>query len=322
MKHPLVSVLINNYNYGNYLRQAIDSVLSQNYSKLEIVVVDDGSDDNSIDVLSSYSAEEVKAVLKENSGQASAFNAGFLAATGDLILLLDADDYFYPEKVSEIVSLFEKNSELGWIFHQLEYVNAKDEKIHVTSEPSLRIEKSQLIDVRQALTKGKRLNYTIPCGLCFRRKCIESILPMPESRGVTISDNYIKYAALSLFPGLILARKLAIQRIHNRNNYTFRSNNQKLQAEINVKTGYYLRKMFPQLKNLGNKLFARGCGEMIANGSSLYLIQMVEFKSFLSQSSVLVLTLLLFKSFLHVLLLEYKKVVAHVKSIARNKYAQ
>ena len=92
---PLVSVVINNYNYARYLAQAIDSALGQTYPGTEVVVVDDGSSDGSRDVIAAYGTRVVP-VLKENGGQASAFNAGFAASRGDVVLFLDADDCLLP----------------------------------------------------------------------------------------------------------------------------------------------------------------------------------------------------------------------------------
>ena len=95
-KSPLVSILINNYNYAQYLSQAIDSALGQTYTNTEIIVVDDGSTDNSREIINSY-GNQIISVLKENGGQASAINAGFAASKGDIICLLDADDIFLPD---------------------------------------------------------------------------------------------------------------------------------------------------------------------------------------------------------------------------------
>ena len=102
-RQPLVSVLINNYNYGRFLRDAIDSALDQTYPRLEVIVVDDGSTDDSRQIIASY-GDRVVPVLKENGGQASAFNAGFAACRGELLFFLDADDCFYRDKVSRILS--------------------------------------------------------------------------------------------------------------------------------------------------------------------------------------------------------------------------
>ena len=108
---PLVSILINNYNYGRFLTEAIDSAIAQTYSHIEIIVVDDGSTDNSHDIIASYGTKIVP-IIKQNGGQASAFNTGFAASHGDIICFLDADDLFLPHKVTEIVKIL--TADLDW----------------------------------------------------------------------------------------------------------------------------------------------------------------------------------------------------------------
>ena len=103
MERLRASVIINNYNYARFLRAAIDSALSQTYQNCEVVVVDDGSTDNSRDVIESYD-RRVKAVYKCNGGQGSALNAGFEASSGDLIIFLDADDVLLPCAVETVAA--------------------------------------------------------------------------------------------------------------------------------------------------------------------------------------------------------------------------
>jgi len=100
---PLVSVLINNFNYGRFLSDAIDSALGQSYSNTEIIVVDDGSTDGSRDVIRGY-GNRIISLFKPNGGQASAFNSAFAASKGEWILFLDSDDYFAPPKEETIRS--------------------------------------------------------------------------------------------------------------------------------------------------------------------------------------------------------------------------
>ena len=87
----LVSIIINNYNYARFLRAAIDSALGQSYASIEVLVVDDGSTDQSRAIIDSY-GDRVKSILKKNGGQASALNAGFAQCQGDIVIFLDADD--------------------------------------------------------------------------------------------------------------------------------------------------------------------------------------------------------------------------------------
>src|SRR4029078_7561808 len=84
---PLVSIIINNYNYAPYLAAAIDSALAQDYGKSELIVVDDGSTDCSQGIIASYGSQ-LTAIYKQNGGQASALNVGFAASCGEIIIFL------------------------------------------------------------------------------------------------------------------------------------------------------------------------------------------------------------------------------------------
>ena len=105
----LISIIINNYNYGRFLAAAIDSALHQTYANTEVIVVDDGSTDDSKKIIAGY-GNRIRPVLKTNGGQASAFNAGFAASTGDIICMLDSDALFYPNKAQILADLKDKGS--------------------------------------------------------------------------------------------------------------------------------------------------------------------------------------------------------------------
>ena len=83
----LVSVIVNNYNYGSYLSEAIDSALNQTYPNVEVIVVDDGSTDNSREIIAGY-GNRIVSILKENGGQGTCFNAGFERSSGDVVVFL------------------------------------------------------------------------------------------------------------------------------------------------------------------------------------------------------------------------------------------
>lgn len=108
----LVSVIIPNYNYAEYLRQSIDSVLNQDYQAIEIIVVDDGSTDGSIEILRSYGTQ-IKVVEIANSGAPTARNFGLMNAHGYYIAYLDADDFWVKNKISsQVKRLLETQTEL------------------------------------------------------------------------------------------------------------------------------------------------------------------------------------------------------------------
>lgn len=256
---PLVSIIINNYNYGRFLREAIDSALNQTYPYTEVIVVDDGSTDNSREIIASL-GNRIVPVLKENGGQASAFNAGFAASRGDIICFLDSDDIFMPEKVAEVVDVFGYQQDAGWCFHPLKLVDANTKSLFKSSQKGSLCE----CDLRPHIQRGKvrgKLPFSVPAtsGLCLKRFVLQLILPMPEAIKIT-SDNYLKYTALALSKGFALVNELALQRIHGDNAYSFRSDKQQLMAGIHILTAYWMRIKFPSLFRFTNNLFATGIG--------------------------------------------------------------
>jgi glycosyltransferase involved in cell wall biosynthesis len=96
---PLVSAIIPNYNYARYVGEAVESALAQTYPNIEVIVVDDGSTDNSLEVLERYQGR-IKLIQQKNSGVCVARNRGVEESTGEYIAFLDADDVWLPEKLS------------------------------------------------------------------------------------------------------------------------------------------------------------------------------------------------------------------------------
>jgi glycosyltransferase involved in cell wall biosynthesis len=114
MNQYLVSVIIPNYNNGLYLSAAIESALAQTYQNIEIIVIDDGSADNSIEVLESYK-DKIIWFGQPNSGVSKARNSGVSKSSGELIAFLDADDLWLPEKIEKQVKVFVENEDIGLV---------------------------------------------------------------------------------------------------------------------------------------------------------------------------------------------------------------
>ena len=119
---PLVSAVIPAYNYAQFVCRAVDSVLSQTYPQLECVVVDDGSTDNTLEVLTPY-GDRIRVVSKKNGGLAAARNTGVENSRGEYVAFLDADDWWHPEKIAKQVALAEQRPELGAIGTSWEVVD-------------------------------------------------------------------------------------------------------------------------------------------------------------------------------------------------------
>lgn len=255
----LVSIVINNYNYERFLQEAIDSALNQTYPNIEVIVVDDGSTDNSREIIASYK-EQIIPVLKENGGQASAFKAGFTASKGDIVCFLDADDIFLPNKVSKIVDVFGYSEDIGWCFHRVMRFDTKNgESLGLIPNETT----SRECDFRAALKSGNFSFKTPPTsGLCFKRSLLQLIFPFMEVIAPVCADQQLRIAALTLSKGFFLDENLASLRIHDHNAYSFRSNKKHIQmrARLNTLTARWMSTNFPDITKYSNKLFAKGVG--------------------------------------------------------------
>ncbi|MCU0550661.1 MAG: glycosyltransferase [Leptolyngbya sp. Prado105] len=253
---PLVSILINNYNYARFLQQAIDSALDQTYDQCEVIVVDDGSTDDSRGVIERY-GDRIVPVFKQNGGQSSAFNAGFNASQGEIICFLDADDYWFPDKVSQVVQHFQSYPNAGWLFHRLQR----------TDSAAMREQTGWVeLDFRASILKGQPSRIALPAtsALNFRREVLQQILPMPEPLRIS-ADNFLRLAAIHLAPGLLLEAQLAVHRIHGKNAFESRKDTTYLHAEVNIQTSYYLRERFPEIKAFTDQLFSHSLGQVFGS---------------------------------------------------------
>lgn len=108
---PLISVIIPNHNYARFLNKAITSVQCQTYPNLEIIVINNGSTDDSLQTLRKYGSQ-IRLIDQDNLGQAGARNSGLKVARGDLIAFLDADDFWQEDKLEKQIKLISSNCEL------------------------------------------------------------------------------------------------------------------------------------------------------------------------------------------------------------------
>ncbi len=308
---PLVSILINNYNYGQFLSTAIDSVLDQAYKNIEIIVVDDGSTDNSREIINSY-GEKIIAVLKKNGGQASAFNAGFVKSKGNIICFLDADDLFFPNKISEVVKAFATYQKSGWCFHPVKIFN-KTEKYNLNNnrmpEDSSYLSEYNLCHKMQQGKLGNPLPFSIPAtsGMCFSRYLIEKLLPMPEAEKIILNDSYLKFAAMGISQGIALDMELAGQRIHDSNAFTLKKNDEQL-INIYINTAYWLKRNFPSLSIFADNLLTQGIGRYWHSRKKKVLNEQLikEYLSIMSNSARIRVYLKSFYVFLKIFV-NYKK---------------
>jgi glycosyltransferase involved in cell wall biosynthesis len=177
---PLFSVIVTNYNYARYLAQCIESALSQDYPKVEIIVVDDGSQDHSRAVIESF-GDRVKPVFKANGGTISSLNSGWRQAHGDMILILDADDFLLPGALSVHAKALSDDG----VIRSQGYQSIVDESGHPTGRyyPSRRPQDSGLREI--VLNFGPSGYFsTATSGNAWSRGFIDQVFPLPEKRTI------------------------------------------------------------------------------------------------------------------------------------------
>jgi glycosyltransferase involved in cell wall biosynthesis len=126
---PLVSVVIPTYNLAQYIVETVESVLMQTYPNMEVIVIDDGSKDNTDEVLAPYMSQIIY-VYQENRGIAKSYNRGIEMAQGEYICFLEADDYWITaDKVEKQVAMFHENPSLGYILTGWQDVNPAGDEI-------------------------------------------------------------------------------------------------------------------------------------------------------------------------------------------------
>jgi glycosyltransferase involved in cell wall biosynthesis len=217
---PLASILVSNYNYGRFIADTIKSALDQTYTNIELIICDDGSTDNSVQIIEEYARRDSRLHLirKENGGQASGFNAAFAASRGEIIALLDSDDLFLPRKVERIVADFQAHTDCGLGLQRVIRMSADLRRQGVwPMSDSL----PYGWHGTHLLHDGGILPYTPPTsGLSLRRDVAERLFPLSLERPlVSCPDQLIVRLAPFLTNVTRDLEALSAYRLHGSNNY-------------------------------------------------------------------------------------------------------
>lgn len=165
LTQPLVSVVIATYNMGQYLPQAVNSILQQTWKNLEVIVVDDGSTDNTPEAMLNYSKDSrVNYIRNENQGQPKAKNCGIKNTKGDFIAFCDADDFWEANKLEIQMPLF-ANPLVGVVYSEVSFIDEHNRRY---------VKEDHEVRHSGKITNQMLIENFVPFGTSIiRRKCIE-----------------------------------------------------------------------------------------------------------------------------------------------------
>jgi glycosyltransferase involved in cell wall biosynthesis len=195
---PSISVIIPIYNSGKYLREALDSVLAQQYSSLEVLIVDDGSADDGPSLAESY-GPPVRLIPISHRGHPAARNAGVAASTGQFLGFLDADDLWSPEKLALQMAAFDADPSLDLVFGHMQ--NFISPELNAAEQARIKCNSTAL----PGLLQGSML---------ARRCSFERVGPFPEERKMGDFLDWYGRSTLAKMSMKMLPEILVRRRIH------------------------------------------------------------------------------------------------------------
>jgi glycosyltransferase involved in cell wall biosynthesis len=245
---PLITALVDTYNHERYIEQALVSVLEQGLSpaELEIVVVDDGSTDTTPSIIQKF-APRVKHIRKKNGGQASAFNAGFAESRGEILAILDGDDWWAEGKLALVADALEKNPEMAAVGHGYYEFHEETKEARVCVPPARGVVNIAIPGWTRSA--GSLRPFLVAGALTVRRRVLDWIMPLPEEM-VFMADTAIQAAAM-VMGALILEEPLLYYRYHSQNLYSIASKDKERLRRRSEMTELVYSRVYRMLIELG-----------------------------------------------------------------------
>lgn len=187
---PKISVIIPAYNRGGAIKETIDSVLDQTLSDFELLIINDGSSDNTMDVVGSIHDKRIRCFNKKNGGTASARNFGMLAAKAEYIALLDHDDLWENDHLKILNDFLDENRAVGLAYTKLITIDKSGKKIGEYGEPFSK-------------NKLEARNFIMPSSVMLRRECFKEVGGFDEDPIIveSASEDWDYFLRISdLFP--------------------------------------------------------------------------------------------------------------------------
>ncbi|HQR51850.1 MAG TPA: glycosyltransferase family 2 protein [Burkholderiales bacterium] len=210
MGYPTISVIIPCYNYARYVGEAIDSVLAQGYPAVDLVVVNDGSSDGSLEVIRRH-ARDGTIIDQPNRGHVPACNAGFAASRGDVVIFLDADDLLEPDALMSVASVW--TPVLAKVQFDLKVIDAEGRSLgrrrfgHFGSDYTVE-------RVRREFARNATYRWPVTSGNAYSRWFVSQVFPQ-RFRGTV--DGYLNTIAPLYGDVHTLPEALGRYRLHDRN---------------------------------------------------------------------------------------------------------
>ena len=208
----LVDVIIPSYNYGRFLQESINSVLGQTFQDFNLFIIDDGSTDNTKEVVSRYQSlhSNIQYFFQENRGLPAARNAGLKLSTAPFIAFLDADDVWMPEKLEETLKPFYAQPNLGVVYTLVEMMNGWGNHL---------VQERPCTPVRGEVFHQLLFNNSIAgssSSVLVRKECVKKVGSFDESLP-SCEDWDLWLRIARYFPFDYIAKPLVKIRIHEKN---------------------------------------------------------------------------------------------------------
>ena len=192
------SIIIPTYNYGKYLPRAIDSVLTQGHRDYEIIIVDDGSTDDTAEIARTYqdkSTRNIDYVFQDNQGLSSARNHGVRRSSGEYLLFLDADDELLPDALSLFVIALQQTANIDFVVGGRQWIGTDGKVRH---RPAKRLSSSRMENFRR-LVRGRLGKISVGCFVVHRR--VFHHIRFPEETRIG-EDTVFRGHLFALFEGI------------------------------------------------------------------------------------------------------------------------
>lgn len=239
----MISVCIATYNGANYIQRQLESIIAQLSSEDEVVISDDGSTDDTLEIIQSMSSPLIKIYHNsDDHGYTPNFENALRHATGDYIFLSDQDDIWHPDKVRICMQYLQT---YDMVITDAEIVDAEEKALYPSFFELRRPYKSFWGNIFKFGYLG--------CQMCFRRCILNRALPFPKNHIYCTHDNWLAVVAMSYYSSKIIDDKLVLYRRHGNN----ASN-----GSTNLHKGIWFRLSYRMylLLNLAKRLFPEKCG--------------------------------------------------------------